>query len=64
MTLMTPNQESALIAILARIDSQIAESEMLLLKSPTGTGLRQITEELAYLRTQRRGIAAKLYEER
>lgn len=64
MTRMNPNQEIALVAVLDRIDKQIADSDTLLLKLPVGSELRRITDELAYLRAERRGIAAKLNKHR
>ena len=64
MTRMNTHHTNALIAILDRIDRQIIESDTLLLKLPTGGALHRITDELAYLRTERRGIAAKLNKKR
>jgi hypothetical protein len=52
--------ERSLVATLARIDEQIVESDTLLLKSLTVRERHRVTDELAYLQTQRRGVAAKL----
>jgi hypothetical protein len=52
--------ERSLVATLARIDEQIVESDALLLKSLTVRERHRVTDELAYLQTQRRGVAAKL----
>jgi hypothetical protein len=57
---MNTNQHTALVATLARIDKQIVESDTLLLKSLTGRERHQITDELAYLRIERRDLAGKL----
>jgi len=58
------NAERSLVATLARIDEQIVESDALLLKLPTGGELLRVTDELAYLRIQRRGVAAELQRNR
>jgi hypothetical protein len=58
------NAERSLVATLARIDEQIVESDALLLKLPTGGALLRVTDELAYLRIQRRGVAAELQRNR
>jgi hypothetical protein len=52
--------ERSLIATLARIDKQIVESDTLLLKAPTVWERHRITDELVYLRIERRGVAGKL----
>ena len=57
---MNTIRHNALVAILARIDEQIVESDTLLLTSLTGRERRRVTDELAYLQTQRRRVAAKL----
>ena len=57
---MNTHYKNALVAILDRIDKQILESGALLLKLPTGGELLRVRDELAYLRIERRGIAAKL----
>jgi hypothetical protein len=54
------NAVRSLVATLARIDKQIVESDALLLKSLTVRERHQVTDELAYLQTQRRGVAAML----
>jgi hypothetical protein len=54
------NAERSLVATLARIDRQIVESGTELLKSLTGPERHRVTDELKYLQTQRRGVAAKL----
>jgi hypothetical protein len=57
---MHTHHQNALIAILDRIDKEILESDSLLLKSPTGGELIRLTDELAYLRIERRKVARKL----
>ena len=57
---MNTHRLNALVAILARIDKQIVESDALLLKSPTGGELIRVTDELAYLQVERRGVERKL----
>ena len=57
---MNTHRRDALVATLARIDKQIVESDTLLLKSLTGRERHQITDELAYLRIERRDLAGKL----
>jgi len=64
MTAMNTHHKNALAAILARIDKQIVESDVLLLKLPTGAQLLRIMDEMAYLKTERREIAAKLLRNR
>ena len=54
------NAERSLVATLARIDKQIVESDTLLLKSPIGEALLRVTDELAYLKIERRDLAARL----
>jgi hypothetical protein len=60
MTDMNTSQHDALVAILARIDKQIVESDTLLLKSLTVLERHHVTDELAYLKIERRRAAAKL----
>ena len=60
MARMNTHRQNALVAILARIDKQIVESDTLLLKAPTGRALLRVTDELAYLQIERRDVAAKL----
>jgi len=48
---------------LARIDEQIVESDTLLLKSLTVLERHHVTDELAYLKIERRRAAAKLRKE-
>jgi hypothetical protein len=57
---MNTHRRDALVAILARIDKQIVESDVMLLKSPTGGSRLRVTDELAYLQSERRGVATKL----
>jgi hypothetical protein len=64
MASMNTHHKNALVAILTRIDKQIVDSDALLLKSPTGGELIRVRDELAYLRIERRGIAAKLNKKR
>lgn len=60
MIAMNTHHKNALVAILDRIDKQILESDALLLKLPTGGELLRVTDELAYLRIERRGVERKL----
>ena len=60
MAAMNTHYKNALLATLDRIDKQILESDAQLLKLPTGGELVRVTDELAYLRIERRGIEAKL----
>jgi hypothetical protein len=60
MNSMKTNQFNGLIAVLARIDEQIVESDTLLLKSLTVLERHHVTDELAYLKIERRRAAAKL----
>jgi hypothetical protein len=57
---MNTHRQNALVAILARIDKQIVESDTLLLKSLTVRERHRVTDELAYLQIERLGVAAKL----
>jgi hypothetical protein len=57
---MNTNRHNALVAILARIDEQIVKSDALLLTSLTGRERCRVTDELAYLQTERRKAAANL----
>jgi hypothetical protein len=52
--------ERSLVATLARIDEQIVESDTLLRESLTVRERHRVTDELTYLQTQRRELAAKL----
>ena len=61
---MNIHRQNALAAILARIDKQIAESDRLLLMSLHGQERHRVTDELAYLRIERRKAAANLQNER
>ena len=61
---MNTHYKNALVAILDRIDKQIVESDALLLKLPTGGELLRVRDELAYLRIERLGVAAKLHKKR
>jgi hypothetical protein len=57
---MNNHRHDALVAILARIDKQIVDQDVLLLKS---LGLRErfrVTDEIAYLQIERRNTVAKL----
>ena len=60
MTSMKTNQFNGLVAILARIDKQIVESDTLLLKLLTGGERHLATDELAYLQIERLNAVAKL----
>ena len=57
---MNTNRHNALVAILARIDEQIVESDTLLLKSLTVRERHRLTDELAYLQIEHRNVAGKL----
>ncbi len=61
---MNTNRHNALVAILARIDEQIVESDTLLLTSLTGRERRRVTDELAYLQIERLKAAANLLNNR
>ena len=63
MTSMKTNQVKGLVAILARIDEQIVESDTLLLNSLTVSERLRITDELAYLQIERLRAGAKLRKE-
>ena len=63
MTSMKTNQFNGLVAILARIDEQIVESDTLLLNSLTVSERLRITDELAYLQIELLRAAAKLRKE-
>jgi hypothetical protein len=63
MTGMKTNQFNGLVAVLARIDEQIVESNTLLLNSLTVRERLLVTDELAYLKIERRRAAAKLRKE-
>ena len=60
---MNTSQHDALVAILARIDKQIVESDALLLKSLTVRERQLVTDELAYLQIERQRAADKLAKE-
>ena len=60
---MNTNYHNSLVAILARIDEQIVESDTLLLNSLTVSERLRVTDELAYLQIERRRAAAKLRKE-
>ena len=57
---MNTHRQNALVAILARIDKQIVESDAMLLRSPPGGARLRVTDELAYLQIERRDVATKL----
>jgi hypothetical protein len=61
---MNIHRHNALTAILARIDKQIVESDRLLLMSLHGQERHRVTDELAYLRIERRKAAANLQNAR
>jgi hypothetical protein len=61
---MNIHRQNALAAILARIDKQIVESDRLLLMSLAGRERHRVTDELAYLRIERRKAAANLQNAR
>jgi hypothetical protein len=60
MHAMNTHRLNALVAILARIDKQILESDAILLRSLTGAERHRATDELAYLQIERRIAAGKL----
>jgi hypothetical protein len=57
---MKTNRRNALVAILARINKQIVESDTLLLKSLTVRERHRVTDELAYLQIERLDVEGKL----
>ena len=57
---MKTHRHDALVAILARIDKQIVESDTLLLKSLTVRDRHRVTDELAYLQIERLDVEGKL----
>jgi hypothetical protein len=57
---MDKQRQNALLAILARIDKQILESDALLLKSLTVRERATVTDELSYLQIERLDVSAKL----
>ena len=61
---MNTNRQNALVAILARIDEQIVESDTLLLTTLTGQERCRVTDELAYLQIERLKAAANLQNNR
>jgi hypothetical protein len=60
MSTMNTHHLKALVAILARIDKQIVESDTLLLESLTVRERHRVTDELTYLLIERQGVASKL----
>ena len=60
MAAMNTSRHNALAATLARIDTQIAQSDALLLKSPTGEARLRVTSELSYLKTERQSVLRML----
>ena len=61
---MNIHRQNALAAILAHIDKQIAQSDRLLLMSLTGQERHRVTDELAYLRIERRKATVNLQNNR
>ena len=57
-------RHNALVAILARIDEQIVESDTLLLTTLTGPERRRVMDELVYLQIERLKAAANLHNHR
>ena len=57
---MNTHRHNALVAILARIDEQIVESDTLLLTTLTGRERHRVTDELVYLQIERLKAAANL----
>jgi hypothetical protein len=57
---MNTNRYDALVAILARINDQIIESDTLLLKSLSVRERHRVTDELAYLQIERLDVEGKL----
>ncbi len=57
---MNTNRQNALVAILARINKQISETDTLLLKSLTIHERHRVTDELAYLQLERLDVEGKL----
>jgi hypothetical protein len=61
---MSTTRHKAFVAILARIDEQIVESDALLLKSLTDWERHLVTDELAELHLERLEMEGKLQNER
>jgi hypothetical protein len=61
---MNTSRHNALVAILARIDEQIVESDTLLLTSLSGQERRRVMDELVYLQIERLKAAANLHNHR
>jgi hypothetical protein len=61
---MPTARHNALATILARIDKQIVESDVLLLKSLTDWERHLVTDELAELHVERLEVEAKLQNEK
>ena len=57
---MNTHRHDALVATLARINKQIAESDTLLHESPTVRERHRLTDELAYLQIERLDVEGKL----
>ena len=57
---MNTHRQDALVAILARINKQIVESDTLLLKSLSVHERHRVTDELAYLQIERLEVEGKL----
>jgi hypothetical protein len=57
---MDTTQHAALVAILTRIDEQIVTFDTLLLKPLSARERVRVTDELAYLKVERRASAATL----
>ena len=61
---MNTSRHNALVAILARIDEQIVESDTLLLTSLSSQERRRVMDELVYLQIERLKAAANLHNHR
>jgi hypothetical protein len=60
MNINRRNSDRSIVATLARIDTQIDETGMLLLQSLTLVERERIKDELAYLQVERRNLTRKL----
>ena len=60
MAIMNIENVKALVATLARIDEQIVTCDTLLLTPHSGGERLRLSDELTYLKTERRIVATKL----
>ena len=64
MATMNIENVNALVATLARIDKQIVTCDALLLNPHSGGERTRLSDELTYLKTERRIVATKLKKRR